>query len=84
MRRIKATQATAATEIQKPDEQWRHELTRQQYDVLRRAHTEPAVPVEPVPAPERARARWYWTMPATTVPPAPSDVVDLTEVPTPP
>ena len=30
------------TEIQKPDEQWRHELTRQQYDVLRRARTEPA------------------------------------------
>jgi hypothetical protein len=29
MRRTKAPQATAATEIQKPDEQWRHELTRQ-------------------------------------------------------
>ena len=45
MRRTKATQATQATaetEIQKPDEQWRHELTRQQYDVLRRARTEPA------------------------------------------
>jgi peptide-methionine (R)-S-oxide reductase len=42
MRRAKATQATAATEIQKPDEQWRHELTREQYDVLRRGHTEPA------------------------------------------
>jgi peptide-methionine (R)-S-oxide reductase len=45
MRRTKATQAaqaTAETEIQKPDEQWRHELTRQQYDVLRRARTEPA------------------------------------------
>ena len=42
MRRTKATQATAATEIQKPDEQWRHELTRRQYDVLRRGHTEPA------------------------------------------
>ena len=40
MRRTKATHATAATEIQKPDEQWRHELTRQQYDVLRRGHTE--------------------------------------------
>jgi hypothetical protein len=48
------------------------------------APTEPADPVQPAPAPERARARWYWTMPATTVPPAPSDVVDLTEVPTPP
>jgi peptide-methionine (R)-S-oxide reductase len=42
MRRTKATQATAATEIHKPDEQWRQELTRQQYDVLRRSHTEPA------------------------------------------
>ena len=45
MRHTKATQATQAaaeTEIQKPDEQWRHELTRQQYDVLRRARTEPA------------------------------------------
>ena len=45
MRRSKAAQATAATEIReiaKPDEQWRHELTRQQYDVLRRGHTEPA------------------------------------------
>ena len=48
MRRTKATQdtqatqATAETEIQKPDEQWRQELTRQQYDVLRRARTEPA------------------------------------------
>jgi peptide-methionine (R)-S-oxide reductase len=45
MHRTKATQATQAaaeTEIQKPDEQWRHELTRQQYDVLRRARTEPA------------------------------------------
>jgi hypothetical protein len=30
MRRTKATQATVATEIQKPDEQWRQELTRQQ------------------------------------------------------
>jgi len=45
MRRSKAAQATAATEIReiaKPDEQWRHELTRQQYDVLRRGHTEAA------------------------------------------
>jgi peptide-methionine (R)-S-oxide reductase len=42
MRRTKATPATTATEIQKPDEQWRHELTRQQYDVLRRGRTEPA------------------------------------------
>ena len=42
MRRRKATQATAATEIHKPDEQWQQELTRQQYNVLRRSHTEPA------------------------------------------
>ncbi len=42
MRRIKATSVTVATAIQKPDEQWRHELTRQQYDVLRRGCTEPA------------------------------------------
>jgi peptide-methionine (R)-S-oxide reductase len=42
MRRTKATQATAATEIHKPDEQWQQELTRQQYDVLRRGRTEPA------------------------------------------
>ena len=42
MRRTKTTQAAAATEIQKPEEQWRHELTRQQFDVLRRGHTEPA------------------------------------------
>jgi peptide-methionine (R)-S-oxide reductase len=42
MRRTKATQATTATEIHKPDEQWRQELTRQQYNVLRRGHTDPA------------------------------------------
>lgn len=42
MRRTKTTQAAAATEIQKPEEQWRHELTRQQFGVLRRGHTEPA------------------------------------------
>ena len=42
MRRRKATQTTAATEIHKPDEQWQQELTRQQYNVLRRSHTEPA------------------------------------------
>ena len=42
MRRTKATQATTPPEIQKPDEQWRRELTRQQYDVLRRGHTEMA------------------------------------------
>ena len=42
MRRTKATQATTPPEIQKPDQQWRQELTRQQYDVLRRGHTEMA------------------------------------------
>ncbi len=40
MRRTKSRQAAAATEIQKPDEQWRQELTRQQFDVLRRRRTE--------------------------------------------
>ena len=28
--------------MNKPDEQWRQELTREQYNVLRRGHTEPA------------------------------------------
>jgi peptide-methionine (R)-S-oxide reductase len=44
MRRTKVTEVTKVTEreIQKPDEQWRDELTRQQYDVLRRGHTEMA------------------------------------------
>src|SRR6266516_535451 len=42
MRRTWATQATTPPEIQKTDEKWRQELTRQQYDVLRRGHTEPA------------------------------------------
>ncbi len=42
MRRTRATQAITPPEIQKPDEQWRQELTREQYDVLRRGHTEPA------------------------------------------
>jgi len=42
MRRTKAIQATTPPEIYKPDEQWRQELTRKQYDVLRRGHTEPA------------------------------------------
>jgi peptide-methionine (R)-S-oxide reductase len=44
MRRTKVTEVTEVTEreIQKPDEQWRDELTRQQYDVLRRGHTEMA------------------------------------------
>jgi peptide-methionine (R)-S-oxide reductase len=41
MRRTRFVQAAAA-EIHKPDEQWRGELTREQYDVLRRGHTEPA------------------------------------------
>jgi len=42
MRRTRAAQAATPPEIHKPDEQWRQELTRQQYDVLRRAHTEQA------------------------------------------
>ena len=42
MRRTKATRATAAAEVSKPDEQWRQELNPQQYDVLRRGRTEPA------------------------------------------
>jgi peptide-methionine (R)-S-oxide reductase len=41
MRRSKSDAAGAAAEIQKPDEQWRRELTREQYQVLRRGHTEP-------------------------------------------
>jgi hypothetical protein len=53
-------------------------------DAVERLDEHPLAPTEPEPAPDRARARWYWTMPATAVPPAPSDVVDLTEVPTPP
>ena len=32
--------AASAAEIQKPDEQWRKELTPQQYRVLRQGHTE--------------------------------------------
>ena len=42
MRRTRASQATSATEIDKPDGQWRDELSREQYNVLRRGHTEPA------------------------------------------
>jgi peptide-methionine (R)-S-oxide reductase len=42
MRRTRASQATTPPEIHKPDEQWRQELTRQQYDVLRRGRTEQA------------------------------------------
>jgi peptide-methionine (R)-S-oxide reductase len=40
MRRSKAHAASAAAEIQKPDEQWRQELTPEQYRVLRHGHTE--------------------------------------------
>lgn len=39
---MRRSKDTAATEIHKADEQWRHELSRQQYNVLRRGHTEPA------------------------------------------
>jgi len=42
MRRMKAAREIEATEVSKTDEQWRHELTRPQYDVLRRGRTEPA------------------------------------------
>jgi peptide-methionine (R)-S-oxide reductase len=42
MRRTKDDQAVSTAEVQKTDEQWRAELTNQQYQVLRRAHTEPA------------------------------------------
>ena len=41
MLRSKAGAAKPAPEIQKSDEQWRQELTREQYQVLRRGHTEP-------------------------------------------
>jgi peptide-methionine (R)-S-oxide reductase len=41
MRNSKArAQAVSVPEIQKPDEQWRSELTPEQYQVLRNAHTE--------------------------------------------
>ena len=41
MRRAKDSTSTgSAAEIQKPDEQWRRDLTREQYGVLRRGRTE--------------------------------------------
>jgi peptide-methionine (R)-S-oxide reductase len=36
------TQTGSTAEIQKPEEQWQQDLTREQYDVLRRGRTEPA------------------------------------------
>jgi peptide-methionine (R)-S-oxide reductase len=42
MRRMKAARTTPVIEVTKPDDQWRQELSRQQYDVLRRGGTEPA------------------------------------------
>ena len=42
MRRLRAERATAATEISKSEEQWRSELSPQQYNVLRRGRTERA------------------------------------------
>ena len=42
MRRMRAARVTAARDISKPDEQWRQELSPQQYYVLRRGRTEPA------------------------------------------
>src|ERR1700733_12150235 len=41
MRKNRAgAEATVAREVTKPAEQWRQELTEQQYNVLREAHTE--------------------------------------------
>ena len=43
MFRVKGrTRDGSTAEIQKPDQQWRQDLTRGQYDVLRRGHTEMA------------------------------------------
>jgi peptide-methionine (R)-S-oxide reductase len=36
------TRSEPAAEIQKPDEQWQQDLSREQYNVLRRGHTEMA------------------------------------------
>jgi peptide-methionine (R)-S-oxide reductase len=36
------TRDESPAEVQKPDEQWREELTREQYNVLRHGHTEMA------------------------------------------
>jgi peptide-methionine (R)-S-oxide reductase len=36
------TRDDSAAEVQKPDEQWKHDLTREQYNVLRRGRTEMA------------------------------------------
>ncbi len=57
MRRMKAARATEATEVSKADEQWRQELTRQQYDVLRRGRTEPAFTGEYVHAKQNGSYR---------------------------
>src|SRR5690348_7612362 len=40
MRKVHAGTEEVAREVQKPDEQWRQELTPLQYSVLRGAHTE--------------------------------------------
>jgi peptide-methionine (R)-S-oxide reductase len=42
MRRTRVTPAATPAEVCKPDEQWRQELTREQYNVLRKGHTEMA------------------------------------------
>jgi peptide-methionine (R)-S-oxide reductase len=42
MRRAKAAKPAVTPEIDKPEDQWRQELSRGQFEVLRRAHTEPA------------------------------------------
>jgi hypothetical protein len=39
---------------------------------------------DPAPPVERRRARWYWTMPASTAPPAPAERADVAEVSPPP
>ena len=53
MRKAHAGTGTAdVREIQKPDEQWRQELTPMQYSVLRQAHTSASSPVK-----KRASAR---------------------------
>jgi peptide-methionine (R)-S-oxide reductase len=37
---MRRSKAAPMTEISKPDEQWRQELSREQYEVLRHGHTE--------------------------------------------
>ena len=46
--------------------------------------TAPAVRTELAPPREQTRARWYWTMPASTAPRAPSELAELAEATGPP